>query len=55
MIGLCGRQNIAPPKPSREQVSNMIMDKKLQAYEVRYMREMRRNAFIEYKDASVSE
>jgi peptidyl-prolyl cis-trans isomerase SurA len=55
MISLCGRQNIAPPKPSREQVSNMIMDKKLQAYEVRYMREMRRNAFIEYKDASVSE
>jgi peptidyl-prolyl cis-trans isomerase SurA len=55
MIGFCGRQNIAPPKPSREQITNMLMNKKLETYETRYMREMRRNAFIEYKDASVSD
>ena len=55
MIGFCGRKNIAPPKPSREQISNMLMNKKLEAYEIRYMREMRRNAFIEYKDVSLSE
>ena len=55
MIGFCGRQNIEPAKPSREQVAAMIMNKKLEAYETRYLREMRRNAFIEYKDASVSQ
>jgi peptidyl-prolyl cis-trans isomerase SurA len=55
MIGFCGRQNIEPAKPSREQIAAMIMDKKLEAYETRYLREMRRNAFIEYKDASASQ
>jgi peptidyl-prolyl cis-trans isomerase SurA len=55
MIGFCGRQNIAPAKPSREQVAQALLNKKLETYETRYMREMRRNAFIEYKDANASE
>jgi peptidyl-prolyl cis-trans isomerase SurA len=55
LIGFCGRQNIAPPKPSREQIQAALVNKKFEAYEARYMREMRRNAFIEYKDASASE
>jgi peptidyl-prolyl cis-trans isomerase SurA len=55
MIGFCGRQSIAPPKPSREQIAQMLVNKKLDAYETRYVREMRRNAFIEYKDASLSQ
>jgi peptidyl-prolyl cis-trans isomerase SurA len=55
LIGFCGRSNMAPPMPSREQVENLLMNKKYDTYEERYMRELRRNAFIDYKDPNYAQ
>lgn len=52
MIAFCSKKNVAPDKPTREQVEMMLSNKKFDVYQERYMRELRRNAFIEYKDAS---
>src|SRR5262245_25453805 len=46
MIALCDKKNVAPEKPTREQVETMLSNKKFDVYEERYMRELRRNAFI---------
>jgi peptidyl-prolyl cis-trans isomerase SurA len=54
MIAFCDKKNIAPDKPSREQIETMLSNKKYDLYEERYMRELRRNAFIEYKDAKAN-
>lgn len=50
LIAFCGRSTVAPPAPSREQIEMMLMNKKYDVYEERYMRELRRSAFIDYKD-----
>ncbi|WP_119269167.1 SurA N-terminal domain-containing protein [Taklimakanibacter deserti] len=55
LIAFCGKKNIAPDKPTRQQVEMMLSNKKYDVYEERYMRELRRNAFIEYKDAKAPE
>lgn len=55
LIAFCGKKNIAPEKPTRQQVETMLTNKKYDVYEERYMRELRRNAFIEYKDAKATE
>jgi peptidyl-prolyl cis-trans isomerase SurA len=52
LIAFCGKKSIAPEKPTREQVEQLLTNKKYDVYEERYMRELRRNAFIEYKDAN---
>ena len=55
LIAFCGKKSIAPEKPTREQIELMLTNKKYDVYEERYMRELRRNAFIEYKDAKATE
>jgi peptidyl-prolyl cis-trans isomerase SurA len=55
LIAFCGKKNIAPDKPTRQQVETMLTNKKHDLYEERYMREIRRNAYIEYKDAKATE
>jgi peptidyl-prolyl cis-trans isomerase SurA len=55
LIAFCGRQNISPPKPTRQAVESMLENKKFEGYEQRYMRELRRTAFIDYKDPSYSQ
>jgi peptidyl-prolyl cis-trans isomerase SurA len=55
LIAFCGKKNIAPEKPSRQQIEMMLTNKKYDLYEDRYMREIRRNAYIEYKDAKATE
>ncbi|WP_119391367.1 SurA N-terminal domain-containing protein [Taklimakanibacter lacteus] len=55
LIAFCGRKSIAPEKPTRDQIETMLTNKKYDVYEERYMRELRRNAFIEYKDAKATE
>jgi peptidyl-prolyl cis-trans isomerase SurA len=55
LIAFCGRKSISPEKPTRQQVEMMLTNKKYDVYEERYMRELRRNAFIEYKDAKATE
>jgi peptidyl-prolyl cis-trans isomerase SurA len=54
LIAFCDKKNIAPNKPTREQIETMLTNKKHDLYEERYMRELRRNAFIEYKDAKAN-
>jgi len=55
LIAFCGKKSLSPEKPTREQIETMLMNKKYDVYEERYMRELRRNAFIEYKDAKASQ
>ncbi|MFO0994760.1 MAG: SurA N-terminal domain-containing protein [Hyphomicrobiales bacterium] len=55
LIALCGRQNFAPPKPTRQAVATMLENQKFDAYEQRYMRDLRRTAFIDYKDPNYSQ
>ncbi len=55
LIAFCSKKNVSPEKPTREQVETLLMNKKYNVYEERYMRELRRNAFIEYKDTKASE
>jgi peptidyl-prolyl cis-trans isomerase SurA len=55
LIGFCRKSNIAPPMPSRDQVENMLMNRKYDTYEERYMRELRRTAFIDYKDPNYAQ
>jgi peptidyl-prolyl cis-trans isomerase SurA len=55
LIAFCGKKSVAPEKPTRQQVETLLTNKKYDVYEERYMRELRRNAFIEYKDAKATE
>lgn len=55
LVAFCGKKSVSPEKPTRAQVELMISNKKFDVYEERYMRELRRNAFIEYKDAKATE
>lgn len=55
LIAFCGKKSISPDKPTRQQIETMLTNKKYDVYEERYMRELRRNAFIEYKDAKATE
>lgn len=55
LIAFCGKKSISPDKPTRQQIETMLVNKKYDVYEERYMRELRRNAFIEYKDAKATE
>jgi peptidyl-prolyl cis-trans isomerase SurA len=55
LIAFCGKKNVAPEKPTREQVEMILTNKKFDVYEERYMRDLRRNAFIEYKAAKATE
>ncbi len=54
-IGYCGKSHMAPPAPTRQQVENMLINKKYDTYEERYMRELRRTAFVDYKDQSYAQ
>jgi peptidyl-prolyl cis-trans isomerase SurA len=55
LVAFCGKKSVSPEKPTRAQVEMMISNKKYDVYEERYMRELRRNAFIEYRDAKATE
>ena len=52
LIGLCSKNQIAPKPPSRQQVENVLMNESFAVYEERYVKELRRSAFIDYKDKS---
>jgi peptidyl-prolyl cis-trans isomerase SurA len=54
LIAFCGKKSVSPDKPTRQQVETSLSNKKFGVYEERYMRELRRNAFIEYKDAKAT-
>jgi peptidyl-prolyl cis-trans isomerase SurA len=52
LLGFCGKTSIAPKPPSREQIRSYLINERYGAYTERYMRDLRRTAFIDYKDKS---
>ena len=52
MIAYCGQRRVAPPKVSRAQVKNVLLNEKYRSASERVMRNLRRKAFIDYKVAS---
>ncbi|MGI9463928.1 MAG: SurA N-terminal domain-containing protein [Aestuariivirgaceae bacterium] len=54
MIAYCGKKHIKPPKPPREAVKNIVLREKYEKVNDRVMRDLRRKAFIEYKDSSAA-
>lgn len=55
LIAYCGRKSIAPPKPSREAVEEMVKNEKFRVQSERLLRDLRRTAFIDYKDRSLTQ
>lgn len=60
MIAFCEKRTIVPPKPqvqipSRDQVESAVSNEKYAAAQEKYMMELRKNAYIEYKDPSLSQ
>ena len=56
MIAFCGKQNVAPPAPkiTRDDVRSRLENDRYKTLGKSYIRDLRRNAFIEYKDKSYS-
>ena len=50
LLALCGIRNIKPPRPSKEQVRQIVRSEAINREVERVMRQLRRKAFIEYKD-----
>lgn len=52
LLGLCGTEKLSPEPPNRQQIENLIINEKYASFESRYVKELRRTAFIDYKDKS---
>jgi peptidyl-prolyl cis-trans isomerase SurA len=46
---------VEPPRPTREMVENMLLNEKHQLASQRILRELRRSAYIDYKDTSYTQ
>ena len=55
LIGFCGKRTLTPPAPSREQVERLLVDELYGTYEEKYLKDLRRTALIDYKDASATQ
>ncbi len=60
VIGFCGKSVAQPPKPkytlpTREQVEAVVSNEQYAAFEEKYMVEMRKHAYVEYKDTSYAQ
>jgi hypothetical protein len=60
VIGFCGKSTIQPPKPkyelpTRQQVEVYVSNQKYDAVEAKYMVEMRKHAYVEYKDPAYAQ
>ncbi len=55
MMAFCGRKRIAPdaPKITRDMVKQRLEDERYENLGKSYLRDLHKNAFIEYKDASL--
>ncbi|HEY7749013.1 MAG TPA: hypothetical protein VH933_10065 [Aestuariivirgaceae bacterium] len=53
LIAFCGKRTISPEGPNREQIQRMLLEQVYDVYEERYIRDLRRTALIDYKDASL--
>ncbi len=52
LIAFCGVRRIAPPKPKRDQVERMVRAELFNREVERIMRDLRKKAYIDYKDKS---
>jgi peptidyl-prolyl cis-trans isomerase SurA len=55
IIAFCRRTTVEPPRPTREMVENMLLNEKHQLASQRILRELRRSAYIDYKDTSYTQ
>jgi hypothetical protein len=57
MIAFCGRRNVSPPLPPKDQLEayarSQIEEERFQVLMDRVLRDLRRRSFIDYKDASL--
>ena len=51
LIAFCGRRTLTPPRPKREQVAQMVRAEAFNREVEKVMKELRRKAYIEYKDS----
>ncbi len=56
IMAFCGRKRVAPdaPKVTRDLVKQRLQDERYENLGRSYLRDLRKNAFIEYKDAGLS-
>ncbi len=56
LMAFCGRQRVSPeaPKVTRDLVKQRLQDERYENLGRSYLRDLRKNAFIEYKDAGLS-
>jgi peptidyl-prolyl cis-trans isomerase SurA len=55
VIGFCGKRSIAPEAPTREKVETMVLNELYDSHEAQYLKELRRTAFIDYKNTELSQ
>jgi peptidyl-prolyl cis-trans isomerase SurA len=55
VVAFCGRSTVSPPKPTREIVENMLSNEKHDMASQRILRDLRRTAYIDYKDPSYTQ
>ena len=52
IVAFCGRTTVEPPKPTREMVESLLLNEKHQVASQRILRDLRRSAYIDYKEPS---
>lgn len=55
IVAYCGRKTLEPPMPTREQVEAMLRNEKHEMASQRILRDLRRSAYIDYKDTSLTQ
>jgi len=55
VVAFCGRTTLSPPKPTREIVENILSNEKHDLASQRILRDLRRTAYIDYKDPSYTQ
>ena len=55
IVAYCGRKTLEPPMPTRDQVESMLRNEKQDMASQRILRDLRRSAYIDYKDPSLTQ
>ena len=55
IVAFCGRKTMEPPKPTRDVVESMLRNEKHELASQRILRDLRRSAYIDYKDPSLTQ
>lgn len=55
VVAFCGRSTVSPPKPTRAIVESMLSNEKHDMASQRILRDLRRTAYIDYKDPSYTQ